>query len=140
MMETKVNSAVGTHIITELSGCNTAKLGDLDGVRAALLEAAQRAQAHVLDISLHRFQPQGVSGVAVIAESHISVHTWPELGYAALDIYTCGETALPEKGCAYLSEFFEAGQVCSSVIKRGLASASGLYSHEFTSHDTEIRV
>ncbi len=138
-MDTKINSAVGTHIITELSGCNVEKLSDLDGVREALLEAAERAQATVLDVSLHRFQPQGVSGVAVIAESHISVHTWPELGYAALDIYTCGEAALPEKGCAYLSEYFEAEHVCSSVIQRGLSPVPGIYSHEFTARGRAVK-
>ena len=138
-METKVISAVGTHIITELSGCSVEKLSDLNSVREALLEAAKRAQATVLDVSLHRFQPQGVSGVAVIAESHISVHTWPELGYAALDIYTCGEAALPEKGCAYLSEYFEAEQVCSSIIKRGLSSVPGVYGHEFTAHGNAVK-
>ena len=138
-METKVNSAVGTHIITELSGCSIEKLSDLEGVREALLEAAKRAHAAVLDVSLHHFHPQGVSGVAVISESHISVHTWPELGYAALDIYTCGEAALPEKGCAYLSEYFEAEEACSSVIKRGLNSVPGVYSHEFTFHSDALK-
>ncbi|MBQ7567302.1 adenosylmethionine decarboxylase [bacterium] len=128
-MDTKVKSASGTHIITELSGCNTAKLCDLEGVRAALTEAAERAHTNVIDISLHRFEPHGVSGVAVISESHISVHTWPELGYAALDIYTCGELTMPEVGSACLAKHFEAKHVVNSRIKRGVPSDDGSFTH-----------
>ena len=124
--------AGGLHMIVELSGCSAAKLADLEGARAALLEAARRARATVIDVSLHRFMPQGFSGVAVIAESHISVHTWPELRYLALDIYTCGSRALPQEGSAYLAEYFEAESVFSSVIRRGLSS-DGIYRHEIAS-------
>ena len=72
--------ARGTHIICELSGCDRRALTDLDGVRDTMVAAAREANAEVLKVAFHRFQPHGVSGVVVIAESHLSIHTWPESG------------------------------------------------------------
>jgi S-adenosylmethionine decarboxylase proenzyme len=83
--------ARGTHIICELSGCSPDLLSDVDGVRTVMERAALEANAEILKVAFHRFQPQGVSGVVVIAESHLSIHTWPESGYAAVDFYTCGD-------------------------------------------------
>ncbi len=76
--------ARGTHIICELSGCSPELLTDVDGVRHVMENAALEANAEILKVAFHRFQPQGVSGVVVIAESHLSIHTWPESGYAAI--------------------------------------------------------
>lgn len=80
---------LGEHYIIELWGCEHQTLDDLPKIRSALLEAADRAGATIIDERFHQFSPQGVSGVVVIAESHLSIHTWPELGYAALDLFTC---------------------------------------------------
>ena len=82
---------LGKHLLVEYRRCAPALLDDPDAMEALLREAAAAAGATVLDARLHRFKPQGVSGVLLIAESHVSIHTWPEAGYAAVDFYTCGD-------------------------------------------------
>jgi S-adenosylmethionine decarboxylase len=81
----------------ELKGCDKEVLNDVGFLREALLAAAGGARATVLGESFHQFNPQGVSGVVIIAESHLCIHTWPEYGYAAADIFTCGNSVRPEK-------------------------------------------
>ena len=88
-------NALGRHLLIELQDCDREALNDLDFIRETMLSAAVECGATVLGESFHRFSPQGVSGVVVIAESHISIHTWPEYGYAAADIFTCGTTVEP---------------------------------------------
>ena len=90
-------NALGKHLLLELKGCNKEMLNDISFLREALLAAAGEAGATILGESFHQFSPQGVSGVVVIAESHICIHTWPEYGYAAADIFTCGDSVQPEK-------------------------------------------
>ena len=84
-------SAIGRHLLVELRDCNRAKLDDLPFIRDSLLEAAEEVGATIIDHIFHQFSPQGVTGVVAIAESHVCIHTWPEFGYAAMDIFTCGE-------------------------------------------------
>jgi len=86
----------------ELKGCNKEVLNDVGFLRGALLAAAGEAGAIVLGESFHQFNPQGVSGVVIIAESHLCIHTWPEYGYAAADIFTCGNSVQPEKAAEIL--------------------------------------
>lgn len=121
--------ALGTHIIVELSDCNSRTLSDVDQVTNILVTAAKEANAEVLQTAFHRFTPQGVSGVVVIAESHLSIHTWPEYGYAAMDIYTCGDHTDPWKACRYASEKFQAKQMLTTEVRRGLPDEAGVYSH-----------
>ena len=121
--------ALGTHIIVELSECNPQILSDVDQVTNILVTAAKQANAEVLQTAFHRFMPQGVSGVVVIAESHLSIHTWPEYGYAAMDIYTCGDHTDPWKACRYASEKFQAKQMLTTEVRRGLPDESGVYGH-----------
>jgi spermidine synthase len=83
------------HILIELHGCPTARLNDADGIQRAMLAAAAAAGATVVATSFHRFSPTGVSGVVLIAESHLTIHTWPERGYAAVDVFTCGASVDP---------------------------------------------
>ncbi|MFN3763430.1 MAG: adenosylmethionine decarboxylase, partial [Anaerolineae bacterium] len=83
---------LGVHYLLELRGCDPTVINDLPEVRRILIEAAKQAKATVLDARFHQFSPQGVSGVVVVGESHLSIHTWPEYGYASADIYTCGHT------------------------------------------------
>ena len=90
-------NALGKHLLLELKGCDKEALNDIGFLREALLAAAVGAGATVLGESFHQFEPQGVSGVVIIAESHLCIHTWPEYGYAAADILTCGSTVQPEK-------------------------------------------
>ena len=95
-------NALGKHLLLELKGCNKEVLNDIGFLRKALLAAAGEAGAIVLGESFHQFNPQGVSGVVIIAESHLCIHTWPEYGYAAADIFTCGNSVQPEKAAEIL--------------------------------------
>jgi len=125
-METK-----GRHLILEISGCDPEVLNSIEKVRSILTEAANRANAEVRETAFHRFHPHGVSGVVVISESHLSVHTWPEHGYAALDIYTCGEDTDPWKALKFAAEGFKAKEVYLTSISRG-ERENGRFVHKIT--------
>ena len=101
--------AVGKHCILELYDCDRSRLDDQAFLRDAITAAAHRAGATLLHLITHRFEPQGVTGLALLAESHISIHTWPESGYAAVDVFTCGDHTMPEKACQALCRELEAG-------------------------------
>ncbi|MGY4707666.1 adenosylmethionine decarboxylase [Candidatus Bipolaricaulota sp. J31] len=111
--------ALGRHLVVEMWGCK-ANLNEPERIREALAEAVERAQATNLGVHVHSFNPHGVSGVAVIAESHISIHTWPELGYVALDVFTCGDKAIPEAALEVLKDLFRPQHMEVLEIKRGL--------------------
>jgi len=106
----------GTHLIIDLHGAQ--RLNDIEHIEATLRRCVDAARATLLHIHLHRFQPSGVSGVAVLAESHISIHTWPEVGYAALDVFMCG-SADPDACVPVLKEAFSATRVGVSELLRG---------------------
>jgi S-adenosylmethionine decarboxylase len=106
----------GVHLIVDLHGAK--RLNDIDHIEATLRRCVEAARATLLHIHLHHFQPSGVSGVAVLAESHISIHTWPEAGYAALDIFMCG-SAEPDNCIPVLREAFAAKRVDVNEILRG---------------------
>ena len=95
---------VGKHCILELYECDPSRLDDESFLRTTITTAAKRAGATLLNLITHRFEPQGVTGLALLAESHISIHTWPESGYAAVDVFTCGDHTMPEQACAVLCE------------------------------------
>ncbi|WP_425599252.1 adenosylmethionine decarboxylase [Azospirillum brasilense] len=106
----------GTHLIVDLWGAE--RLDELDHVRSTLIESVEVAGATLLHIHLHHFTPNGgISGVAVLAESHISIHTWPERGYAALDIFMCGD-AQPTKAIPVLERAFKpTGVKCDELLR-----------------------
>jgi S-adenosylmethionine decarboxylase len=106
----------GVHLIVDLHGAKG--LDDIDLIESTLRRCVDAAGATLLHIHLHHFQPNGVSGVAVLAESHISVHTWPDLGYAALDVFMCGK-ANPDACIAILRDAFKAKRVDVDEILRG---------------------
>jgi S-adenosylmethionine decarboxylase len=106
----------GVHLIIDLYGAE--RLDDPDHVEAALRRCVDASGATLLHIHLHHFSPDGVSGVAVLAESHISVHTWPENGYGAFDVFMCGD-ARPEACVAVLGEAFSAQRVEVRELLRG---------------------
>ena len=101
---------VGKHCILELYDCNHAKLDDEAFLRDTITTAAKSAGATLLNLITHRFEPQGVTGLALLAESHISIHTWPENGYAAVDVFTCGDHTMPEEACRILGEELRASR------------------------------
>ena len=106
----------GIHLIVDLHGAQG--LDDIDLIEATLRRAVDAARATLLHIHVHHFQPNGVSGVAVLAESHISIHTWPDTGYAAVDVFMCGK-ANPDACVPVLREAFRAHRVEVNEILRG---------------------
>jgi len=97
-------NSVGKHYIVEIHGCDPAKLNSPEIIKSVMEGAALAANATILHSFFHQFSPQGVSGVVVISESHLTIHTWPEFGYAAADVYTCGEHTSPQKAVEYLQD------------------------------------
>jgi S-adenosylmethionine decarboxylase proenzyme len=87
--------SLGKHILVELYGCDSKILNDHDKVQKLMLGAARAAKATIVTSEFHRFNPYGVSGAVIIAESHLTIHTWPEYGYAAVDVFTCGDEVDP---------------------------------------------
>lgn len=106
----------GVHLIVDLHGAE--HLDDIEHIEATLRDCVSAARATLLHIHLHHFQPSGVSGVAVLAESHISIHTWPEAGYAALDVFMCG-SADPDACIPVLRDAFSAKRVGVNELLRG---------------------
>ena len=124
---------IGKHLLCEMSGSNSVAIANLDAVKHALYAAAEAANATALNGYFHQFSPTGVSGILCLAESHISIHTWPETGYAAVDIFTCGETTVPHNALATLSAAFESRAVHTREITRGLESDTGTFHNKDTS-------
>lgn len=112
--------ALGRQILVEYYDCDQSKINDVSFVEAALIKAAKASKATLISHNFHKFSPYGISGVVVIAESHIAIHTWPEYNYAAVDIFTCGETIDPWIIQEYLKENFESKNVSSMEMKRGM--------------------
>lgn len=111
--------ALGRHVLAELHDCSFETLNDKKKIEGLMVKAALEAGAEVREVVFHKFSPQGVSGVVVISESHLAIHTWPELGYAAVDVFTCGDRVNPWDACNYLKEKFRAGHMDAKEIARG---------------------
>lgn len=111
---------LGRHVLAEIYGCDFEVLNDLNKVEEIMVNAALEAGAEVRECCFHKFSPQGVSGVVVISESHLAIHTWPELGYAAVDVFTCGDRVDPWDACNYLTNHFYAKQMTAKETKRGI--------------------
>jgi S-adenosylmethionine decarboxylase len=116
-----LNEVIGRHVIGELLGGNPYLLNDERYLRAALKEAAERAGGTVLDVTSHKFTPQGVTALALLSESHISIHTWPEHGYCAVDVFTCGDHTDPQLACDFVSKALECTEESVRVLERGMA-------------------
>ncbi|MFQ5898153.1 MAG: adenosylmethionine decarboxylase [Candidatus Methylomirabilia bacterium] len=112
--------ALGRHLLLELFDCDVAAINSLEMVKGVLVEAAKQAQATIVDVIFHEFNPFGISGVVVIAESHMSVHTWPEYRYAAVDIFSCGDALQPEAAAHYLVEQLGAERTSVVELQRGV--------------------
>lgn len=114
--------ALGTHLLVELKECNPEILKNSERVKNAMLSAAKECGATIIDSSFREFSPFGISGVVVIAESHLTIHTWPEYRYAAVDIFTCGDIIKPEIAASHLIELFECKNPSIVEMKRGILS------------------
>lgn len=118
-------NALGKHVLIELYDCDKEILNDPARIEAILNEAAVRSGATVVNSVFHTFNPHGVSGVVVIAESHIAAHTWPEYGYASLDVYTCGEDVDSMIARNYIAESFHAAKSEYVELFRGRLDTGG---------------
>ncbi len=116
--------ALGRHLLLELKICNEEVLDDLSVLKECLNEAAVKCGATVVGESFYHFSPQGVSGVVNIAESHIAIHTWPEHGYAAVDVFTCGTNVDPEKAVKFIAERLGAQTHSLIELRRGIMEDS----------------
>jgi S-adenosylmethionine decarboxylase len=113
-------SALGKHLLIEYFDCDTDSLNSPETVERLMSEAAEACGATIVRSVFHAFNPIGVSGVVVISESHLAIHTWPEYGYAAVDVFTCGDTVDPRTAEAFLRDRFGAGSAVVNEISRGI--------------------
>ena len=111
--------SLGKQIVAEFYHCPEGRLEDPVLVEQAMLEAARCSGATVVTRAFHQFSPHGVSGVVVIAESHFAIHTWPEYGYAAVDLFTCGDTVCARRAFEHLRSALGAAQVSTMELRRG---------------------
>ncbi len=107
----------GIHLIIEFFGAKT--IEDPKKIEKALTDAAIKAKSTPLKAAIHKFSPQGITGVILLAESHITIHTWPEIKYIAFDIFTCGEVSMPYKALDHLKKIFKPEKVKLKELKRG---------------------
>ncbi|MCO6429592.1 MAG: adenosylmethionine decarboxylase [Deltaproteobacteria bacterium] len=115
-----VEYAVGKHFLIELINCSAERLKFVNDVSALFLRAAEESQATILHHIFHQFEPVGVSGLILIAESHFSIHTWPEKQYAAAGIFTCGAQMNPQRAIEVIKAGFEAQETRVRIVKRGI--------------------
>ena len=108
------------HILFTLKGCPFELLDDEEFIRMLLYRATKECKSTLLNLATHKFDPQGVTCVAMLAESHISIHTWPELGMAVCDIFTCGDHTEPKQGVKYMKMMLDAKSIVSKSFVRPL--------------------
>jgi S-adenosylmethionine decarboxylase len=137
-MAKKVHKPIGHHYIVEASGCDPEIIGSVSKVQHILVKAVEIAGATICGVSFNKFLPNGVSGVIVISESHISTHTWPEFGYGALDIYTCGDDVNSEKAIMYAVEAFGAKTSHMTEITRGIDDEDRIYYHSLITWEEDF--
>lgn len=114
--------SLGSHLLIELFGCEGPLLEQESTVGDAMMEAARISEATIVEKSFHEFKPYGVSGAVIIQESHYTIHTWPEHGYAAVDLFYCGGTIKVHKAVEVLQERFKPSRIKFLVVRRGLQS------------------
>src|SRR3984893_18947235 len=95
---------MGRHVISELWGCDFDKLNNMDLIEKIFVDAALKSGAEVREVAFHKFAPYGVSGVVIISESHLTIHSFPEHGYASVDVYTCGDRIDPSIAADYIAQ------------------------------------
>ena len=116
----KQPAALGKHTFLDLYDCNKELLNDIKVLEDLMLEAARIANATIIKSHFHQFSPQGISGSVIIAESHFNIHSWPEHGYAAVDLFTCGDTIDESVATKLLMERLESKRHEVKTIQRGI--------------------
>lgn len=111
---------IGRHLILELWGCDAERINSIETIERAMTDTIAACGATLLDIRVYPFTPIGVTGVAILSESHMMIHTWPEHGYAAVDVFTCGQNTDPEKAVPVLRHFFKPEHIQVMEMNRGL--------------------
>ncbi|MCM3239387.1 adenosylmethionine decarboxylase [Heyndrickxia oleronia] len=111
--------ALGHHILLELHDCNDALLNDVQQIKKIMFQAAHKAKATIVTEHFQHFSPYGVSGVVIIQESHLTIHTWPEYGYAAIDVFTCNSKLALQEAVQYITDQFNAGNTTQHYVHRG---------------------
>jgi S-adenosylmethionine decarboxylase proenzyme len=122
--------ALGKHILAEFFECEPEILNDAQRIETYMKRAAIECGATIVSSTFHTFNPHGVSGVVVIAESHLAIHTWPEYGYAAIDVFTCGETIDPVIATEALKEYLKAQKISTVHINRGELKLDRVLQHK----------
>jgi len=117
-MVKKLKKEFGKHYLVELMDCNPSKIKFVRDVKKIFLNAAKKSRATILESSFYQFRPYGVSGMIFIAESHFSIHTWPEEKYVGFDILTCGRM-YPQRAIAEMQKKFEAKKIKIKIFPRG---------------------
>jgi S-adenosylmethionine decarboxylase len=110
---------MGRHVISELWGCDFDKLNNMDYIEKTFVDAALKSGAEIREVAFHKFAPQGVSGVVIISESHLTIHSFPEHGYASIDVYTCGDLD-PNIAADYIAEALDAETCEKMELPRGM--------------------
>lgn len=121
---------LGQHILVEMYNCDKKILNDYELVELYMKEAAEKAGATIVQSVFHRFNPWGVSGAVIIKESHLTIHTWPEYGYAAVDLFTCGDSVDPWVGFDYLKMSLKSDKIELREVARGNTDAIRRHSKE----------
>ena len=116
----KTHIHLGQHVLAEFFECDPNILNNVNMVEKLMVNAALECGATVVQKCFHMFNPYGVSGVVIIAESHLAIHTWPELGYAAVDLFTCGDKCDPKISYQYLKKMFNSKNASYTELKRGI--------------------
>ncbi|WP_285873973.1 adenosylmethionine decarboxylase [Halalkalibacter oceani] len=111
---------MGRHVIAELWGCNVEKLNNMGYIEQVFVDAALKSGAEVREVAFHKFAPHGVSGVVIISESHLTIHSFPEHGYASIDVYTCGDRIDPNVASNYIAEALGATTTEVIEVPRGM--------------------
>ncbi|RDW20306.1 S-adenosylmethionine decarboxylase proenzyme [Oceanobacillus arenosus] len=120
-------TALGRHVLIEYYGCSKEIIENNELIEQYMREAADYSGATIVESVFHHFNPYGVSGAVIIAESHLTIHTWPEYDFASVDVYTCGDSVNPWKAANYLSEKLQAKKTESFEIPRGMADRIKAY-------------
>ncbi len=110
---------LGMHIIAEFYECSVRRISDNEFILQSISQALEIAQVNIVGKKIHRFKPQGLTGVYLLSQSHFSFHSWPEYRYMAVDMFTCGEAVYPDKAVKYLRKALRSKRYDIKVLKRG---------------------